>query len=329
MTISQPIRMPQRGFAPVLTGGTGWLNSTPLTPEKLRGHVVLYVFCTYTCINWLRTLPYVRAWDAKYGDHSLVVVGIHTPEFAFERDVGNVRRAADSQHIQFSVVLDSDYALWRSFDNPYWPALYLADHRGVIRYEHFGEGRYETTERAIQQLLFEAGAEVSQDLVEVTGTGEEASADWDDLESAETYLGYGRSEGFTSVDGLRRDAPHEYSVPSDLPRNSWALSGEWRIRPDRIAAHRPGANLVTGFHARDLNLVMTRADQALPRRFRVSVDGRAPGDAHGLDVNAAGTGLVVEPRMYQLLRQQHPITDRTAEITFPDGGAEAFVITFG
>jgi hypothetical protein len=329
MTISHRIQMPQRGLAPALTGATGWLNSSPLTPEKLRGHVVLYVFCTYTCINWVRTLPYVRAWDAKYGGHSLMIVGVHTPEFAFEQDIGNVGHAVRRQGIDFPVALDSGYEIWRSFDNHYWPALYLADHRGVIRYVQFGEGRYKSTEHAIQQLLSEAGVQVNGDLVEVNGTGHEAPADWDDLESAEAYLGYRRPEGFTSDDGLRRDIPHDYRVPSSLPPNSWALSGEWTIRPDRITAHRPGTRIATRFRARDLHLVMRRAERPLPLHFRVSLDGRAPGQAHGLDVDAAGAGVVVDPRRYQLLRQPHPIADHTAEITFLDGGAEAFVITFG
>ena len=329
MTISHHIQMPRRAVAPALTGATGWLNSASLTPERFRGHVVLYVFCTYTCINWVRTLPYVRAWDAKYGDHGLAVVGIHTPEFVFEREIGNVRQAVLSQHVKFPVAIDSDYEIWRSFDNHYWPALYLADHRGVIRYEHFGEGRYKSTERAIRQLLSETGVQVNEDLVEVTGTGQETPADWDGLESAETYFGYRRAAGFTSADGLRRDSSHDYRVPSCLPHNSWALSGKWTIGPDRITAHSRGARIATRFHARDLHLVMTPAECPPPLRFRVSLDGQAPGDAHGLDIDAAGAGMVVEPRRYQLLRQRHTIMDHTAEITFLDGGAEAFGITFG
>ena len=329
MTMSHRIQMPQRGVAPALTGATGWLNSSPLTPEKLHGHVVLYVFCTYTCINWVRTLPHVRAWDAKYGGSSLVVVGIHTPEFPFEQEIANVRQAVLSQHITFPVALDSDYEIWRSFDNHYWPALYLADHRGAIRYEQFGEGRHKSTERAIRQLLSETDGQVDEDLVEVNGIGQEAPADWDGLESAETYLGYRRAEGFTSAEGLRREAPHDYCLPSWLPHNSWALSGKWTIGPDRITAHGPGAHITTRFHARDLHLVMTRGEHPLPLRFQVSLDGRAPAEAHGLDVDGAGAGVVVEPRRYHLLRQPHPITDRTAEVRFLDGGAEAFVITFG
>jgi hypothetical protein len=320
----------RRGVAPALTGATGWLNSEPLTPEDLRQHAVLYVFWTYTCINWLRALPYVRGWAAKYRDQGLAVVGVHTPEFAFERDEDNVRQATRSHEIEFPVVLDSNYAIWRSFGNHYWPALYLADGQGVLRYEHFGEGRYADTEQAIQQLLLEAGVvDVDDGLVAANGAGDEAPADWDELESGETYLGYERSEGFASPGGLAPDELRDYSVPSHLLPNSWALSGEWTARRDRIVADRPGAGVVIGFHARDLHLVMAPADRAVPVRFRVSLDGHALGDAHGLDIDAAGEGIIEEPRMYQLIRQEHPITDRTAEITFPDAGAHAFVITFG
>ncbi len=325
-------RLPEGPVAPALNGATGWLNTAPLTPKDLRGHVVLYVFWTYTCINWLRILPYVRAWEAKYRDQGVVVVGVHTPEFTFEQDIDNVRPAVQSHDIEFPVVLDSDYAIWRRFDNHYWPALYLADGRGLIRYSHFGEGRYADTEQAIQQLLVESGVVEradAADLVAANGSGDEAPADWDELESAETYLGYERTEGFASVGGLGRNVPRTYDVPPRLLRNSWALSGEWTVYRDRIVAGGPAASIVTRFHARDLHLVMTPADRATPVRFRVSIDGGAPGDAHGLDTNPAGEGIIGEPRMYQLIRQVRPIIDHTAEITFPDGGAEAFVITFG
>ena len=319
-------RLPRGPVAPALTRATGWLNTAPLTEEDLRGHVVMYVFWTYTCINWLRVLPYVRAWEAKYRDQGVVVVGVHTPEFAFEQDIDNVRPAVQSHNIAFPVVLDSDYAIWRRFDNHYWPALYLADGRGVIRYNHFGEGRYADTERAIQELLVESGAAVGDDLVVANGTGDEAPADWAELESAETYLGYERTEGFASVGGLGPNLARTYDAPPRLLRNSWALSGEWTVHRDRIVAGRPGASIVTRFHARDLHLVMTSAERGVPVRFQVRIDGAAPG---GLDVDAAGQGIIEEPRMYQLIRQSHPVTDRTAEITFPDGGAAAFVITFG
>ena len=316
--------LPQRGVAPALTGANAWLDSTPPILEK---RVVLYVFWTYTCINWLRVLPCVRAWDAKYREHGLVVVGVHTPEFEFEREAANVRPAVRSHRIEFPVVLDSDYDIWRAFDNHYWPAMYLADEHGVIRYSHFGEGRYVHTERAIQELLQAAGnAGVADGLVAVTGTGDEAPADWNTLETPETYLGYGRAESFVSSVGAVRDRPNAYTVPAGLPRNSWALSGDWTIRPDRVVADRPGANIVIRFHARDLHVVMASPE---PVPFRVRLDGRRPGDAHGLDLDAAGAGQLTEPRMYQLLRQPHPIADRTAELSFPDGRAEAFVVTYG
>jgi thiol-disulfide isomerase/thioredoxin len=323
MSVARQTHLPHRGVAPALTGATGWLNEKPLTPADLRGHVVLYVFWTYTCVNWLRALPYIRAWDEKYRRHGLIVVGVHTPEFTFEQDADNVRTAVRSQHVGFPVVLDSRYDIWRSFDNHYWPALYLADDQGVIRYQHFGEGHYANTEQAIQQLLA-----VDDDLVVVTGRGVEAPADWDALESPETYLGYERAEGFASADGPRHNALHHYDVPARLPRNTWALSGEWAIHGDRVVAEQAGAGLAVRFHARDLNLVVTPAT-GRPVRFEVRLDGRPAGDARGLDVDDAGAGAVVEPRMYQLIRQRGPIVDRTAEITFPHGGVSAFVVTFG
>jgi thiol-disulfide isomerase/thioredoxin len=318
------VPLPQRGAAPALTGATGWLDSEPPALDK---RVVLYVFWTYTCINWLRVLPYVRAWNAKYGDQGLVVIGIHTPEFAFEREAANVRPAVRSHRIEFPVVLDSNYDIWRAFDNHYWPAMYLADDHGIVRYEHFGEGRYAETEHAIQQVLRESGvADVADDRVAVTGTGDEAPADRDTLETPETYFGYARAESFVSSAGAVRDRPYAYTVPTGLPRNSWALSGDWTIHQDRIAANGPGASIVIRFHARDLNLVMAPVE---PAAFRIRLDGRRPGEAHGLDVEASGVGRLAEPRMFQLLRQPHPITDRTAELSFPDGHAELFVVTYG
>jgi hypothetical protein len=286
VTIFQP-NLSRRGHAPSLGGATGWLNSAPLGQQQLRGRVVLYAFWTYTCINWLRTLPFARAWEAKYRDQGLVVVGIHTPEFAFEKDIDNVTQAVDSQHVAFPVVLDSDYLIWQAFDNHYWPACYLADADGTIRYQHFGEGEYAHTERAIQQLLVDVGVPgVDGDLVAPDPRGVELPADWSELETPESYLTDSR-EGLVA----------------------------------------PSVGM--GFHARDVHLVMKPVDPGRPVRFRVTLDGGAPAGDHGLDVNDAGEGVLDVPRMYQLIRQQRAIDDRVVEVSFPDGGAEAFVFTFG
>jgi thiol-disulfide isomerase/thioredoxin len=305
MTASGGVRLPTRGAAPALDGATGWLNSAPLDSRQLRGKVVLYVFWTYTCINWLRTLPYVRAWAQAYGDLGFVVIGVHTPEFTFEKDIDNVARAVAAQDVGFPIVLDSDYRIWDAFDNHYWPALYLADHRGALRYEHFGEGSYAEAEGAIQQLLRDTGATVDSTLAEPEFRAVEEPADWAQLESPETYLGYARGDGGVS------------------------LSEEWTVHADRITADAAAATISVRFHARDLHLVMKPTDPAGSVRFLVRLDGREPGAAQGIDVDASGIGLLTEPRMYQLVRQPGPITHRMAEISFPDGGAEAFVLTFG
>jgi len=309
---------------PTLEGATGWLNSEPLTPEDLHGHVVLSQFWTYTCINWLRTLPHVRAWAAKYADDGLIVLGIHTPEFVFERDVDKVRRAVAARMIEYPVVLDSDYGVWEAFGNRYWPAIYLADRDGAIRYEHFGEGRFEETERAIQELLG-----IESDLVDPEGVGAEADADWDDLGSPETYLGYARGQGFASGGGAAFDSPHAYTVPETLRLNSWALDGTWRLRRDRATLVDAGGRIAFRFHARDVHLVLAPSDAAQPVRFRLLIDGDAPGDAHGADVAADGSGTVDESRLYQLVRRPGPIDDATFEIEFLEPGVEAFVFTFG
>jgi thiol-disulfide isomerase/thioredoxin len=327
MTTTRSLRMPRRGEAPTLGGATGWINSRPLGPDELRGRVVAYVFWTYTCINWLRTLPYVRAWDTKYRDDGLIVVGIHAPEFPFEHDIDYVRRAVQDHDIDFPVPLDNDYAIWRSFGNRFWPALYLADDRGVVRYTHFGEGSESRSERAIQELLFDDG--LDRGVVDPDAQGDEAPAVWNDLESPETYLGYGRTENFASAPGLIPDRPSQYTPPSHLSLNSWALSGCWTARRDHVLLRPGGGSLAIRFHARDLHLVLGREEDGPPLRFRVTLDGRPPGDAHGLDIDETGDGQVAEPRMYQLLRQPQPITDRTAAIEFLDPDAQAFVVTFG
>jgi thiol-disulfide isomerase/thioredoxin len=323
-------RLPVEGELPPLHGATGWLNSSPLTPAGLRGKVVLADFCTYTCVNWLRQLPYVRAWAGKYAAQGLVVIGVHTPEFPFEHDVDNVRRALADLGVDYPVAIDNDYGVWRAFDNHYWPALYFADARGRLRHHHFGEGEYQQSEMVIQQLLAEAGtSDVSQDLVAVHAVGVQAPADWDTLRSAENYTGYERTEGFSSPEGALPGKPHLYSVPARLRRNEWALSGDWTVGEQATTANAPGGRITYRFHARDLNIVMGPAARGTSVRFSVLLDGQPPGAAHGADVDGQGHGMVAEQRLYQLIRQPGAVTDRTFEVTFPDGGAETFSFTFG
>jgi thiol-disulfide isomerase/thioredoxin len=330
MNIVRPSGLPDEGRFPSLGGAIGWLNSAPLTPAALLGHVVLVDFWTYTCINWLRTLPYVRAWAERYAEHGLVVVGVHTPEFAFEKDVDNVRRAVTDRRIEYPVAIDSDYAVWNAFGNRYWPALYFVDARGSIRRHHFGEGEYEQSERVIQLLLADAGvAGVPQDLVSVVGRAAEAPADWDDLGSPETYLGYDRAENFASPGGAAWDTSSSYVVPEHLKLNHWALAGSWTIKGQGAALVENGGSIAYRFQARDVHLVMGPANLGTDVLFRVSVDGQPPGDAHGSDVDAGGNGSVSAQRLYQLIRQSGPITERTLQITFADPGVEAYVFTFG
>ena len=306
-----------------------WLNSPRLTPPSLAGKVVLVNFCTYTCINWLRTLPHVRAWEQKYRD-TLVVIGVHTPEFPFEQNVGNVRRVLQPMKIEYPIVIDNDYSIWRAFRNQYWPAVYLVDARGRVRDHQFGEGGYEQSERAIQRLLSEAGvANVSNAIVSVDGSGFEAAADWTNLRSPETYVGYERTENFASRGGADPDRRRVYAAPSRVALNQWALAGEWTIGKQATALSTPNGRIVYRFHARDLHLVMGPARRDSAIRFRVSIDGQPPGAAHGLDVDEAGNGTVVEQRLYQLIRQPRPIVDRTFAIDFLDAGVEAFSFTFG
>jgi thiol-disulfide isomerase/thioredoxin len=323
-------RLPVEGELPSLGGATGWLNSPPLTAADLRGKVVLINFWTYTCINWLRQLPYVRAWAERYGDQGLVVIGVHTPEFAFESDVDNVRRAARDARVDYPVAIDSDYAVWRAFDNMYWPALYFVDAQGHIRHHHFGEGSYEESEMIIQQLLEDAGIEgVGHGLVSVDARGVEAGADWGSLRSPENYVGYGRTENFASPGGPVLDERRVYDAPARLRLNHWALSGDWTV--EREAAVLNGANgrIAYRFHARDLHLVMGPAARGASVRFRVFIDGEPPGSAHGTDVDDGGNGTVGEQRLYQLIRQPEPIAERRFEIEFLDPGVEALAFTFG
>ncbi|MGH3084571.1 MAG: thioredoxin family protein [Gaiellaceae bacterium] len=319
-----------QGALPSLGGATGWLNSPPLTTEELRGKVVLVDFWTYTCINWLRTLGYVRAWAEKYEDQGLVVVGVHTPEFPFEQDVENVREAAKDMTVKYPVALDSDYAVWRAFSNRYWPAVHIADAEGQIRHHQFGEGGYEECERVIQQLLREAGRDaISDDLVSIAADGFEAQADWTNLESPETYLGYEQAQRFASPVGVALDEPRTYVAPHPLQLNDWALSGDWTVQRRASVLNQADGRIAFRFHARDVHLVMgPRArDTSVP--FHVLVDGESPGAAHGLDVNEQGHGTVAEQRLYQLIREPGSITDRTFEITFLDPGVEAYAFTFG
>jgi thiol-disulfide isomerase/thioredoxin len=315
---------------PSLAGATGWLNSPPLTAEGLRGKVVLVQFCTFTCINWLRTLPYVRAWAAKYGPHGLVVLGVHTPEFAFEKDPANVRPALAAMGVRYPVALDPGYAVWGAFQNSYWPALYLADAEGRIRYHHFGEGEYEETERRIQALLDEAGATgVDRGLVRVEARGVELGADWDNLRTAETYLGYARAQGFASPERLLADQRRDYTVPARLWPGQWAYAGPWTVGKQGSILEQAGGRIACRFHARDLHLVMGAARPGERVRFRVRVDGQPPGPAHGPDADAQGGGVAAERRLYALVRQPGPVAERRFEIEFLDAGAEAFAFTFG
>ncbi len=315
---------------PALDGATGWLNTEPLTTDGLLGRVVLVDFWTYTCINWLRTLPYVRAWDAKYRDQGLVVLGVHTPEFSFEHDVDNVRRAVESMGITYPVALDSDYAVWEAFSNHYWPALYFVDATGRIRHHRFGEGDFMQSEMVLQRLLGEAGADLDgPPFVSVTGEGVEAAADWDHLGSGENYLGYGRTTDFASPDGLWPDVRRGYELPTQLRLNHWALSGAWTVGSEAAVLHEAGGRIAYRFSARDVHLVMGPATRGASVPFRVLLDGQPPGPASGVDVSEQGEGVVSDQRLHQLIRQPAPIPDRQLEIEFLEPGAEAFVFTFG
>jgi thiol-disulfide isomerase/thioredoxin len=319
-----------QGALPSLGGATGWLNSHPLTEADLAGNVVLIDFWTYTCINWLRTLGYVRAWAGKYEEHGFVVVGVHTPEFPFERYVDNVRRAAKDMTVEYPIALDSDYAIWRAFNNRYWPAVYIADAQGRIRHHQFGEGGYEECERIIQGLLREAGRDgIGDDLVSVAGDGFEAQADWSNLETPETYLGYEQAQNFASPGGLELDEPRTYVAPDELKLNRWALSGDWTIERRASVLNRAEGRIAFRFHARDVHLVMGPRPRDASVPFRVLVDGDLPGAAHGLDVDEQGRGTLSEQRLYQLIRERGSIADRTFEITFLAPGVEAYAFTLG
>jgi pimeloyl-ACP methyl ester carboxylesterase/thiol-disulfide isomerase/thioredoxin len=322
--------LPKEGRMPPLDGATAWFNSPQLTPSGLRGKVVLVQFWTYSCINWLRTLPYVRAWAEKYKDHGLVVIGVHSPEFEFEKNVENVRRAAQTRGIEYPVAIDSFHVLWDAFGNNYWPAIYLVDARGQIRYHHFGEGEYEHLERAIQQLLLEAGSDgCDRGLVLVQASGVEAAAQTGSLESPENYLGVDRTTNFDPRRGELLGRRRLYVAPAQMDLNHWALVGDWNTGAHAIVLKQAGGRIVYRFHARDLHVVMGAVAPGASVRFRVLIDGRPPGTAHGDDIDAEGRGVVAEPRLYQLVRQRDPVVDRRFEIEFLESGVEAFSVTFG
>jgi thiol-disulfide isomerase/thioredoxin len=322
--------LPVEGRLAPFAGATRWLNSEPLTPQGLLGRVVLVDFWTYTCINWLRTLPYVRAWAAKYAAAGLTVVGVHTPEFGFEGDIDNVIAQSRELEVEYPVAVDNDYAVWQAFANHVWPALYIADGQGRVRYHHFGEGEYAMTEMVIQELLREAGAEdIDQDLVMVEPRGLEVAADWRALQSPETYLGYGLSNGFVSQNEARPGLAQQFAAPSRLRLNHWDLSGIWTVGQNAPLLDEPGGQVAFQFHARDLNLVMGPASGSGPIRFRVFLDGRAVDGAAGTDVSADGTGTATDQRCYQLIRQRGPISERRFEIEFLDADVEVYCFTFG
>jgi cytochrome c biogenesis protein CcdA/thiol-disulfide isomerase/thioredoxin len=321
--------LPVEGQLPSLDGAVQWLNSPALTSESLKGKVVLVDFWTYSCINCLRSLPYVKAWAEKYRDQGLVVIGVHAPEFAFERDVGNVTQAMQRLGITYPVAVDNDYAIWRAFNNQYWPAHYFIDAQGRVRFHHFGEGEYARSERVIQQLLKEAGQQVSPGLSTVQASGEQMAGDLAAVRSPETYVGYGRAENFASPGGARHDQASRYQAPSQPSLNQWGLDGSWNVGEEQATATAPGARIVYRFQARDLHLVLGPGANGQPVRFKVTVDGQAPGDAHGMDVGDDGSGVVTEQRLYQLVRQPGDVDEHTFSIEFLDPGVAAYAFTFG
>jgi thiol-disulfide isomerase/thioredoxin len=321
--------LPVEGSLPPLSGAVEWLNSPPLSRESLQGKIVLIDFWTYSCINCLRAIPYVRAWAEKYKNQGLVVIGVHTPEFAFEKSAGNVKKAVSDLKITYPVAVDSNYAIWRAFGNQYWPAHYFIDGEGRIRHHHFGEGDYDEAEQVIQQLLAENGkANVSSGLVSVDATGAEAASVSGDVQSPETYVGYERAENFVSPGGAVQNSAHVYTA--GMPRlNEWGLSGDWTIGSEHAALNGKDGSIVYKFHARDLHLVLGPGPDGKPVRYRVTIDGAPPGASHGSDAGADGQGAVTEQRLYQLIRQSGAITDHTLEIQFLDPGVQAYAFTFG
>ncbi len=326
---AQAERLPVEGNMPPLSGAVEWLNSPPLTREDLKGKVVLVDFWTYSCINCLRTIPYVRAWAEKYRDEGLVVIGVHSPEFAFEKDIGNVKNAIADLNINYPVAVDNHYAIWKAFENHYWPAHYFIDAQGRIRYHHFGEGEYDESEKVIRELLAEAGqSDLSAGLATVKASGVEAASDRHDVRSHETYIGYNRAEHFVSPGGPVEDEPHDYTV--DTPRlNQWGLAGNWTIDGEHATLNSNEGSIVFRFHARDLHLVLGPPPSGNSVQFLVTFDGKAPGDDHGTDTGIDGRGIVTGQRLYQLVRQNGEVMDHTFEIHFLDPGVQAFAFTFG
>jgi cytochrome c biogenesis protein CcdA/thiol-disulfide isomerase/thioredoxin len=314
-----------------LTSATAWINSQPLTADQLKGKVVLIDFWTYSCINCLRTLPYIRAWAEKYKDSGLVVIGVHTPEFPFEKDLSNVQKAVRDLGITYPVALDNNYRVWTAFGNEYWPAHYFIDVNGKVRYHHFGEGEYDQSEQWIQELLKERTGEQSLPggIVTVSGQGAEVAPDADEVQSPETYIGYARAQNFASSGGLKQDTANLYTIPASLELNQWALAGDWIDRDQAAILAAPGGKIAFRFHARDLHLVLGPAADGKPTRFRVTIDSQAPGENHGVDTDEQGNGVLTEHRLYQLVRQKGAITDRLFVIEFLDHGVQAFVVTFG
>jgi thiol-disulfide isomerase/thioredoxin len=327
---SSAIRLASEGEFPALSGATGWLNSQPLTTRSLRGSVVLVNFWTFSCINSIRVLPYLRAWAAKYKNQGLVVIGVQAPEFEFEKNVDNVRWAVKDRMIDYPIAIDNDLAVWRDFNNNSWPALYFVDARGHIRHHRFGEGEYEQSETVIQELLIDAGVQgIGHDSANVEGVGIEAAPDWADLKSPESYVGYDRAENFASPGGEASNKRHVYVCPSTLKLNHWAHSGDWTAKKQFVLLNSPNGWIAYRFHARDLHLIMGPSVPGTTVRFRVTIDGQPPGVAHGVDVDGQGNGTVIQQRLYQLIRQPQPIADRQFQIEFLDPGVEAFDFTFG
>ncbi|VVN71335.1 cytochrome c biogenesis protein DipZ [Pseudomonas fluorescens] len=330
MAAQEAATLPIEGNLPPLDGAVQWLNSPPLSAQALKGKVVLVDFWTYSCINCLRTLPYVKAWAEKYRDQGLVVIGVHTPEFAFERDVGNVTKAMKDLGISYPVAIDNDYKIWRAFSNQYWPAHYFIDAQGRIRYHHFGEGNYAESERVIQQLLREAGAaQVAGGLIDAKAQGVQLAADMSEVRSPETYLGYQRLEHFVPAASLAPDRVAAYSPPTQPALNEWGLEGQWTVGAEQATLAAPAGKIVYRFHARDLHLVLGPGTDGKPVRFKVTLDGQVPGAAHGTDVAPDGTGVVTEQRLYQLVRQPGDVTERTFSIEFFDPQVSAYAFTFG